>query len=502
MAAASREARLKEYAQYDALGLADLVRRREVASVELVDEAIRRAEAHNPALNAIVHPLYDRAREQAARRPGDGVFAGVPFLVKDLDGFLAGVPYTAGSRLLKEFVPDHDAEIVARQLATGVVVLGKTNCPEFGIVATTEPELRGATRNPWSPEHTPGGSSGGAAAAVAAGIVPMAHGGDGGGSIRIPASACGLFGLKPTRARNPLGPDLGEGWGGMVVPHVLSRSVRDSAAMLDATAGPDPGAPYHCPPPGRPFLEESSRDPGRLKVAFSPRSLFGTETHRDCSEAVAQAARLLTDLGHDVEEDFPKLDFEEARHAYLVVVAAGVAATIETASGWAGRRARPSDVEAPTWFLGQVGRALTAADLQRARDVMHRAGRVTAAFQARYDVFVTPTLAYPPAQIGELALRPAERAGLGLLRAVPFRPLLMKALRDLAARSFEKTPNTMLFNQTGQPAMSVPLHWNKAGLPIGVQVAGRFADEATLLRLAGQLEKARPWAKRRPEGFG
>lgn len=491
---------MQDYAELDALGIAERVRLGKVKPVEVVEAAIRRIEEHNPRLNAVVHGMYDAARRQAEGPLPDGPFTGVPFLVKDLDGFLAGEPYTASSRFLEGFVPERDAELISRFRRAGVVFLGKTNCPELGILGVTEPESRGPTRNPWDPERTPGGSSGGSAAAVAARMVPMAHGGDGGGSIRIPASCCGLFGLKPSRARNPLGPDLGEGWAGLVQGHVLTRSVRDSAAMLDATHGPDEGAPYAAPPPERPFSQELDREPGRLRIAFSTGSIYGREVHPDNVAAVRDAAKLCADLGHDVfEADLP-VDRGEMARAYLVVVASGVAASVAEAGRWMGRPPTASGFEAPTWFLAQVGRSLSALDLHQAREANARAGRRLAAFFRSCDAFLDATLAHPPVRIGELALKGAERAGLALLRTLPARPLLHKALADLAEKSLEKTANTMIFNQTGQPAMSVPLHWNAAGLPIGVQFAARTGDEATLFRLAAQLERARPWAGRRPAG--
>ncbi|MGZ3459362.1 MAG: amidase, partial [Archangium sp.] len=468
----------------------------------LVEEAISRIEAVNPTLNAVVHKMYDRARQSAAGPLPEGPFTGVPFLVKDFDGYVAGEPYTGSCRALAGFVPQYDAEIISRYRRAGLVFVAKTNTPELGILGTTEPAMRGPARNPWNPEHSTGGSSGGSAACVAARVVPMAHGGDGGGSIRIPASACGLFGLKPTRARNPVGPNLGEGWGGYVQQHVLTLSVRDSAAMLDATQGADPGAPYMAPPPARPFLQEVGTPPGRLRIAFSTGSLFGRNVHPDCVAAVQDAVRLCQELGHEVVEDAPRLDWEALVRSYLVNVAANVALELEEIGQLTGRAPNPRDFEPSTWALAQLGTILSALDLQRSRDAGHRAGRKVAAFFERYDLFLDATLAYPPVRIGELALKPAELTALALLRRVPVRPAFLRMLDALAANSLERTPNTQLFNQTGQPAMSVPLYWNAEGLPIGVQFAARFGDEATLFRLAAQLEQARPWRGRKPRGVG
>jgi amidase len=326
----------------------------------------------------------------------------------------------------------------------------------------------------------------------------MAHGGDGGGSIRIPASACGLFGLKPTRARNPVGPDSGEGWNGFVQQHVLTRTVRDSAAMLDVTQGAEPGAPYVAPPVARPFLQEVGAPPGRLRIAFSTGSLLGRNVHPDCVAAVQDAAKLCEELGHEVVEDAPVFPRDELVRAYFVVVSASVAYFLKVIGEYRGRPLEPGDVEPSTWALGQLGNVLSAAELQASREAIHAAGRSTAAFHSRYDVFLDSTLAYPPVRVGELSLKPLELAALTALRRLPLKPLFMKLIDELGANSLERTPNTQLFNMTGQPAMSVPLYWNAAGLPIGVQFAARFGDEATLIRLASQLEQARPWKDRLP----
>lgn len=489
---------IQGYDTLDATDLAERVRNKDLHPSELVEEAISRIETVNPRINAVVHKMYDQARRAAQGPLPEGPFTGVPFVVKDLDGYLAHEPYTAGSRALVGFVPDHDSELMARYRRSGVIFLAKTNTPELGIFGVTEPELHGPTRNPWNLEHTPGGSSGGSAASVAARIVPMAHGGDGGGSIRIPSSACGLFGLKPTRARNPLGPDLGEGWGGLVQQHVLTRSVRDSAAMLDFTHGTEPGAPYHAPPVARPFLQEVGTPPGRLRIAFSTGSLLGKHTHPDCVAAVKDAVKLCEELGHEVVEDVPVFNREELVRAYLVNVASSVAAALESMRGPGSRPVTADEVEASTWALAQMGHLLTSVQLQHARHSIQQAGRATATFHQRYDLFLDATLAYPPVRVGELALKPAERAALALLRRLPLKPLFLQLFDELANHSLERTPNTQLFNLTGQPAMSVPLFWNAAGLPIGVQFAARFGDEATLFRLAAQLEQARPWRARLP----
>lgn len=489
---------MHDYVDVDATELARRVKAGETTPSELVEAAISAIERVNPELNAVVHAMADGARAAAKGELPDGPFRGVPMVVKDFDGFVKGVPFTASTRFLDGFVPQEDAEAIARLRRAGVVFLAKTNCPELAILGTTEPEWRGPSRNPWNVDHSTGGSSGGSAALVAARAVPVGHGGDGGGSLRIPASACGLVGLKATRGRVPVGPQMGEGWGGYVQWGVLTRSVRDTAAFLDVMAGPMPGDPYAALPPSRPYVQEVGADPGKLRVGFTTRSLFGKNTDRECVKATEDAARLLADLGHTVEEACPEFDRDRLVHAYLTQVGIGVAGEIDDAARWTGRKPTPDQFEAATWFLRQVGLTLTGLELQHARDAIQEAGRAAARFHARYDLFLGPTLAYPPVRIGELALKPAERVGLGVLRALPVGAAIRAVLAQLAANNFERTPNTQLFNQTGQPAISLPLHWSDAGLPIGVQLAAAMGREDLLLRVAAQLEAARPWIHRKP----
>lgn len=486
------------WADHDATSLAELVRRGEASPVELLETALAAIDRVDPQLHAVVHRMDEVARRVAAA-PAEGPFRGVPMVVKDLDGFTAGVPYTMSSRFLKDFVPDHDAEVIARLRRAGFVIVAKANCPELGILGTTEPEWRGATHNPWNLGHSPGGSSGGSAALVAARAVPVGHGGDGGGSIRIPASACGLFGLKVSRGLLPLGPDIGEGWGGYVVPGVLTRSVRDSASIYDALRGPSPGDPYAGPSLERALVDELVRAPGKLRVALCGSSLFGRTTHPDCTSALNETGRLLADLGHNVEEARPEFDRDALVFAYLVQVASSVALEVEDAARWVKKPATADGFEPATWFLAQLGSVLTAADLQRSRDRAQEAARSLGRFFERYDVLVTPTLAHPPAPLGAAALKSGERVGLGVLRSLPVKPVMMKLLRDLADQSLERVPNTQLFNMTGTPAMNVPLHVSGEGLPIGVQFASRYGGDGLLIRLAAQLEAARPWIGRRPE---
>jgi amidase len=487
-----------DYLRHDATGLAELVRRGEVTPLELVETAIARIERLNPAVNAVIHRMDAAARRTAQEPVRDGPFPGVPFLVKDLLSMVQGEPFQCGSALLRGFVAPHDSELVRRYRRTGVVLLGKTNTPEFGLTPVTEPAAFGPTRNPWDRSRTSGGSSGGSAAAVACGMVPIASGGDGGGSIRIPASCCGLFGLKPTRGRVPMGPDSGEIWHGAVVEHVLTRSVRDSAAMLDATAGPDPGAPYVAPARERPFAEELARDPGPLRIAFTAKPWLGSTVHPDCVAAVQDAARLLESLGHTVEEASPELDGPGFARAFLTMICAELGGDLREAERAVGHRARPGDLEPATWALGLLGRTMPAADFMAAIRLLQRTGRSVAPFFARYDVLVTPTVSAPPVPTGALQPTRRERRLLQLLGAARSGTLLRWAgvLEQTAAKVFEWIPWTPVINATGQPAMSLPLSWNGEGLPIGVHVIARFGDEATLFRLAAQLERARPWFDR------
>jgi amidase len=492
---------LAEYEQHDGLGLAELVQGGKVSAAELLEAAIARIEARNPALNAVVQTMYDHARATLANgTPKGGPFAGVPFLLKDLLSMVAGVPTSAGNRLLRNIPARQDSEMVRRYKAAGLVILGKTNTPEFGLVPYTESETWGPAHNPWDTTRTPGGSSGGSAAAVAARMVPMAGGGDGGGSIRIPASCCGLFGLKPSRGSTPTGPEIGEIWRGFAAEHVLTRSVRDSAAMLDAVGGPDPGASYAAPSRDRPLLEEVTTEPGRLRIAFTDTPFLGNHVHADCRRALDDAARLLETLGHDVSAAAPQFDGEAFAIAFVTVVAAEARADIELAARFAGRRPRPQDFEPATWGLGLLGRATRASAYASAMRSMQVTARVIGRFLERFDVLLTPTLADPPPPIG--ALQPSRQELLMMKTIARLRAgWLLRALdlaKPLAQKTFAFIPYTPVFNVTGQPAMSVPLFWNDAGLPVGVHFAARLGGEATLFRLAGQLERARPWFNRSP----
>ena len=472
-------AKMDEFISFDATGLAALVRQKQVKAIELIDASIERIERLNPTLNAVVTPMYEQAREAATGGYYGGPFSGVPFLLKDLGAPCVGVVMTMGSAFMRKFVPDYDNELVARLKRAGLIIVGKTNTPELGILPTTEPQLFGPSRNPWDINRTPGGSSGGSAVAVAAGFVPMAHGNDGGGSIRIPASCCGLFGLKPTRARNPLGPDFGDIFSGLVIDHAVTRSVRDSAGLLDATAGPDIGDPYWAPPPVRPFLQELGADPGRLRIAFTTKTSTGIEVHADCVSAVRDAANLCAELGHELVEASPEINGELVTQAFMVLWSAGCAWTINGMGLVTGRIPKQNQFEPLTWALYEMGRQQTASSYLLSLTFLQRVAREIGRFFLKYDILLTPTLGEPPVSLGAFDSSP-ESPLEGLRRAEAF------------------VPFTPICNATGQPAMSVPLYWNTKGLPVGVHFVGRFGDEATLFRLAAQLESARPWAGRRP----
>jgi amidase len=468
-----------EIAQHDAVGQADLVRRGEVSPAELTEWAIERIERLNPALNAVVTPTFAEALDAARSRPS-GPLAGVPYLLKDLLVEVAGVRLTEGSAFLRDNVSRYDSELVVRLRGSGLIILGKTSTPEFGMVPACEPSLFGPTRNPWDLTRSTSGSSGGSAAAVASGMVPAAHASDLGGSIRYPASACGLFGLKPTRARNPLGPEYGDIISGLVVEHAITRSVRDSAALLDATAGPALGDPYQAPAPARPFAAEVGADPGRLRIAYSHRTADGEPGHPDCLAAVDDAALLCEQLGHDVVSiEFTGLTAQTG---------AAIGTVINAATAWImrywirrlGRHPEPGELEPVTRAYWEQGEQVSAAQYLLAVEDLQRFARTVARFLTGFDLWLTPTLSCPPLPIGEIVSTPQE-------------PL----------RALERGGTTIAYagviaNITGNPAMSVPLWWNTDGLPIGVHFLGRHGDEVTLLRLASQLETVRPWTSRNP----
>lgn len=488
---------IPEYDSMDAIEMASRVQKGEITPTELRNAAIERIQMRDPKFNSVVFKMYDRAKAKEESLP-KGPLYGVPFLIKDLKLQIEGTPTSNGNKLTKNKIATEHSVLAQRYEAAGLQIIGKTNTPEFGLMGITESELRGPCRNPWNVDHTPGGSSGGASAAVSARIVPIAHGGDGGGSIRIPASACGLFGLKPTRGRVTMAPFLGEAWNGFVQEHVLSRSVRDSALCLDIEAQPTLGEPYAAPHQALPYIEEIKKSPPKLKIAFTTQTLLIGDSHSDCVAAVNDAATLLEELGHDVIEAVPTLPKEQLIHDYFLIVATGIARFVEDSASYAKKKPSAKDFEPSTWLMAQIGWSHNASEYLAAQQRIQRASRDIALFFDDYDMLLTSTLAQPPAKIGELLPTPKELRLLSVLRALPMKKLIGIALEKMANGKLAYTPNTQIFNQTGQPAMNVPLFWNDQNLPIGVQLAGGLGREDLLLRLAAQLEEARPWANKIP----
>lgn len=471
--------------QLDATAQADLVRRREVKPLELVDAAIARVERINPKLNAVIIPLFERARKEAAGTIPDGPFRGVPFAIKDLDVYSGGDPFHGGTRFLKDagWVSDHDSYLVEKFRNAGFINIGKTNTPEFGLNVTTEPASYGPSRNPWNIEHSTGGSSGGSAAAVAAGMVPAAHASDGGGSIRIPASECGLVGLKPSRGRVSLGPDYGEYWSGLVISHVVTRTVRDTAAILDAVQGAMPGDPYTAPPPLRPYLSEIKQPPPSLRIGILKSVPTGASVlHDDCIEAVNRTAKVLESLGHRVEESHPAAlgESDVISIFFMRVVSTWLVAGLDYWGAKLGTPVTAAGVEPSTWAVAEMGRTVSAAEYIAAVAELHAYTRRMASWWASgFDILVTPTIGEPPPKLGYLVAPPGDPlAGM--------------------AKSLGLIPYTPAFNITGQPAVSLPLHWNAAGLPIGVQLVAAYGRDDLLVGLSAQLEQAQPWKDRRP----
>jgi amidase len=490
---------VEEYVTLDATALAQLVGQRQVSPAELVETAIERLTLVEPKLAGMAEWTLNEARQAARELPRDAPFAGVPFLLKDNMHVAAGLPYHNGSHIWRGWVPPHDSEMVRRFRAAGLIILGSTKVPELSLTPVTEPKHLGRANNPWALERTTGGSSGGSCAHVAARSVPMAHATDGGGSIRIPASCCGLFGLKPTRGRTPNGPFLGEGWHGAAIGHAVTRSVRDSARLLDAIAGPDPGAPYGIAPPERPFAEAATRPPGPLRIAFSATAPNGAAVDPECRKAVENAAHLCAGLGHHVEEAAPQIP-DAYFSWFLMTFLAAVSQEFALAEEVTGVRARRMEVEESTWLCRGLGHSFSAAELSITLERLHRASRHIARFFETYDLLLTPTLASPPVRHGELQPKGLEAAlqglaaNLGLGRYLRYGPLL----RQAADRAFRFMPFTPIWNFTGQPAASLPLHWTPDGLPVGVQAVARFGDEATLISFAAQVEQAQPWMHRLP----
>jgi amidase len=470
-----------DYWKYDGLGLAELVRKKEVTALELVEVALESAARLNPTLNALCHDLSDRARTAARRPLSEGPFVGVPFLLKDIGAQMQGTPCECGSRLMQGHVSKIDTHLTERFHRAGLITIGKTTTPEFGAQVTTEPVLTGVTRNPWNTAVTPGGSSGGSAAAVAAGIVPIAHANDGLGSIRIPAANCGLFGLKPTRQRTPTGPVAGEVSGGRGVEFVVSRSVRDSAALLDAVHGADAGAPYGAPALRRPYVDELTGKSEPLKIALMDHTFTGARVHPECAQAARSLASLCIDLGHTVEAAAPDLSWDAYMWAIRMAGSASFAAGLAAAGRAVGRIPSPDNLEPLTWRSFLEGQQLLAADYFRGLETFTALQRGLGRFFEEYDILITPMLSLPPADLGWLGTPDDD---------------LDVFWEKFAGDTY--SPFAGVFNVTGQPAASIPCHETGDRRPIGTQIVARFGEEGTIFRLAAQIEQARPWRERRP----
>jgi amidase len=487
-----------EYRRYDALGLAGLVKKGDVTPSELLETAIQRANDVNPRINAIIHPIYDEARATAARVDTNAPFAGVPFLVKDLGMEVKGVPMRVGSKGYLNYVSAEDSFAVTKMRKAGLVIFGKTNAPEFGLTPYTEPKLFGPCLNPWNLGHSTGGSSGGSAAAVAAGITPIATANDGGGSIRIPASCCGLFGLKPSRGRVSWAKLYGSMWNGAAIEGCVSRSVRDSAAYLDVIRGAAPGDPYIAQAPERPYLEEVGTAPGKLRVGYTAGHTMGQVVDEACLKAMQNAVDALRSAGHTVEEVALPYYREDLTKAFLVIVAAQEAAEVDRLSQFLGRRVRPSDLEPNTYAMGILGKAYSAMQYAVAarqwEDIGYRMGH----FHEQYDILLTPTLAKRPIKTGALQNTPAEDVLVKIVNTFGLSSAMKTAVDQLADKVYGYMPWTAFANITGQPSMSIPFHWTEENLPIGAMFTTRIGDEALLFRLAAQLEQLAPWMDKVP----
>ncbi len=465
-----------DYRRLDAVAMAALVRDRQIEPQALLEAAFAEIDRINPLLNAVVVSMREQAQSDLAALDPGAPLAGVPFLLKDFLALYRGVPTSGGARFFANDAAPIDSELVARYRRAGLAVIGKASTSEFAIAASCETRLFGPTRNPWDRSLSPGGSSGGSAAAVAARLVPAAHATDGGGSIRIPASACGLFGLKPSRGRISMAP-AGEGLGGCAAEHVVSRTVRDSAALLDATAGALAGDPYTAPPPARPYAVEVETDPTSLTIAFSDETPDGSAVAPECAQALREATQLLESLGHRLVPATPKVDWEALDRAFFVVMSVQTRRVMALRA--AGRPFGAGDFEPVTWAMAEAGQRFSGTDYLEAIQTFHRIGRETAPFFARHDLLLTPTLATLPPKLGYLATETPD-------------------LEGYLTRTFAFAPFTRLFNVTGQPAMSMPLHWTMAGLPVGIQLVGAYGAESLLFQVAGQLERAQPWHERDP----
>lgn len=481
------------YWKYDGVGLAELLKKKEIASHELIDAVISKIEEKNPSINAVIHKMYEQAR-RSVDITGD--YAGVPMLLKDITQEMKQEPITSGSRAYQAYKAKEDSEYVKRLRKTGTIFIGQTNVPEFALMGITEPEHYGPSRNPWNTNHTPGGSSGGSAAAVAAGLVPIAGANDGGGSIRIPAAYCGLFGLKPSRGRTPVGKSFGRHWQGASVDHILSRTVRDSALMLDLTKGYEKGAAFPAPPFDENYYDCTQKSlEKKLRIAYSVKSPIGTDVHSECKEAVLKSVKLLESLGHLVEEKDAPVDGKKLAKSYITLYFGEVAAQLASLEEVLGRKARMTDVEPTTWLLGLLGKVTSAQEWVLGIREWDRASFSMENFHETYDLYVTPTTAYPPAKIGELDLKSSEKNLIKVIDSLMLSGIVKKLgfIDQLIEKSLKRTPFTQLANLTGQPAMSVPLHMTRDGLPTGVQFVAAKGREDLLFSLAAQLEQTENW---------
>ncbi|ASV07111.1 amidase [Leptospira interrogans serovar Canicola] len=487
---------IPEYTYYDAIGLATLVRKKLIHPIELVESAIQRIETINPGLNAVITRFYEEARKTSKSKLPNGPFRGVPILVKDMVHSIGGAPLTCGSKAFRNYISPQDSEFIKRLRKTGTNFLGQTNVPEFALMGITEPKLYGPTRNPWNLERTPGGSSGGSAAAVASGMVPDATASDGRGSIRIPAGYCGLFGLKPTRGRTPVGPNFGRFWQGASVDHILSRSVRDSAAFLDALCGIEKSGAFSFEEPKTNYLSEIKKSTGKLKIAFSTQSPIGTKVHPDCVESVIQTAKLLHSLGHKVEEKDAPIDGKAIGRSFITMYFGEVAAQLKNLETILGRKVRMNDVEPVTWILGLLGRTISGGEFVLNLQEWDKAALAMETFHETYDVYLTPTTAMPPSKIGELEPKLGEKIAMQIVGHLGLGKILFASglVDELVEKSLSRTPFTQLANLTGQPSVSIPLSQTSDRLPLGLLFTAARRREDILFRLSSQLEKAVPWS--------
>ncbi|MRH42569.1 amidase [Aquibacillus halophilus] len=488
--------RLTGLEELDGLGLAELIKTKEIHPKELLDDSIKKLEEINPKLNAVINVMYEQAIHSIKDIDYTRQFPGVPIFLKDITQEIAGEPITSGSKAFINYKASKDTAFVKRMRDTGVLFLGQTNVPEFALMGITEPEFYGPTRNPWDSEYTPGGSSGGSAVSVATGVVAIAGANDGGGSIRIPGAYCGLFGLKPSRGRTPVGPNYGRLWQGASVDHVLTRTVRDSAAMLDELNVCEKAAAFQALPFSEKYLDYVDKPfSKKLTIAYSLISPLGTKVDQECKDAVMKAVKQLEDMGHHVEEKTAPVDGRKIANSYISMYFGEVGATFSALESILGRKVKQSDVEPSTWLLGLLGNSLSAKDFVLSLREWDKASYLMESFHHTYDFYITPTTAFPPASIGELGLSTMEKNLVKFVSTFGLGKLLSKGgfVERLTEQSLERTPFTQLANLTGQPAMTLPLHQTSNGLPCGVQFMAARGQEHHLFQMAGLFEQTSDW---------